>query len=165
MATINDGSRNERLPPQNLFPVFDAPSVLADDEPTVQRYNPAPLWDLERGDFILDGARKTQYGSGFDACILWCVKTILTQRWAHDGYASNAGIEITQAFAAPGRKAQESMLERTITEALLADPMGRTTQVRNFRFTWEGGGDSLLLECDVFGEDGNSAAIKAPIRT
>jgi hypothetical protein len=146
----------------NLFPIFNAPPVLADIEPTIQRYNPAPLWNLERGDFILDGARKMQYGSGFDAWVLWCVKTVLTQRWAHDGYSPNIGIEMTESFSAPNRKAQESMFERTITEALLADPMGRTTQVRNFRFTWEGG-DSLFLTCDVLGTDGNSASIEVPI--
>ena len=149
---------------QNLFPVFDVPAVLAEDELTIQRYLPAPLWDFERGDFILDGARKLQYGSGFEAWVLWCIKTVMTQRWAHGGYSTNAGIEAEQGFAERSRRAAESVFERTVTEALLADPMGRTTQVRNFRFTWEGGGDSLHIECDILGHDGNSATIKARVR-
>ena len=149
---------------QNLFPVFDVPGILAEDELTIQRYRPAPLWDLERGDFVLDGARKLQYGNGFEAWVLWCVKTVLTQRWAHDGYSPNAGIEAEQGFAETSRRAAESVFERTVTEALLADPMGRTTQVRNFRFAWDGGGDSLLIECDILGHDGNSATLKARVR-
>ena len=149
---------------QNLFPVFDVPAELADEQITIQRYRPAPLWDLERGDFVTDGARKLLYGSGFEAWVLWCVKTILTQRWAHLGYSSNAGIETDAVFAERNQRAAESTLARTVTEALLADPMGRTTQVRRFRFTWNGGGESLLVECDIFGRDGNSATIQARLR-
>jgi hypothetical protein len=112
----------------------------------------------------MDGARKLQYGNGFEGWVLWCVKTVLTQRWAHLGYSANSGIEAEQGFAETSRRAAESVFERTVTEALLADPMGRTTQVRNFRFTWHGGGDGLLIECDILGHDGNSATIKARIR-
>ena len=148
----------------NLFPVFDVPATLASEQPSIQRYRPAPLWDLEQGDFVTDGARKMLYGNGFDAWVLWCVKTIMTQRWAHLGYSSNAGIEATEVFAETNQQAAESTLVRTVTEALLADPMGRTTQVRNFRFTWDGGGESLLLECDILGANGNSATIQARIR-
>ena len=149
---------------QNLFPVFDVPGALAEEQPTIQRYNPAPLWDIERGDFVLDGAHKLLYGSGYEAWVLWCVKTVLTQRWAHLGYGTNAGIEAEQAFRETNQKAAESAFERTVTEALLSDPMGRTSQVRNFRFTWHGGGESLLIECDVIGVDGNSATIMARVR-
>jgi len=152
MATIN-----------NLFPVFNVPSEMAEDQVPTQIYNPAPLWDYERGDFILNGMRQPLYGTGYDAWILWCIKIIMTQRWAHLGYSSNAGIEAVQAFAEIDRRAAESALERTISEALLADPMGRTTQVRNFRFLWKDGGEGLLIECDVLGADGNTAAITAPI--
>jgi len=149
---------------QSLFPVFNVPAALAEDTPTIQRYNPAPLWDYERGDFVLDGAKKLLYGSGHDAWVLWCLKSVLTQRWAHLGYGSNAGIEAEQAFRETNQRAAESVFERTITEALLADPMGRTTQVRNFQFRWEGGGESLFLECEVIGTEGNSAVIKARLQ-
>jgi len=146
----------------NLFPVFDVPAALAEDRRNVQRYNPAPLWDFESGDFVLNGARQPIYGTGHDAWILWCTKTILTQRWAHLGYSNNAGIEADEAFKQPDRKAQESAFTRTISEALLADPAGRTRQVRDFKFDWRG--DSLHITCVVFGADGNSATINAALR-
>ena len=146
----------------NLFPVFDVPSELAEDVQEHQRYRPAPHFDLERGDFILGGARQPVYGSGFDAWILWCVKSIMTQRWAHYAYSGNTGIEAIEAFREPDRQAQESAFERTVAEALLADPMGRTAQVRDFSFRWDG--DSLHISCNVIGIDGNSAAIDATIR-
>jgi hypothetical protein len=146
----------------NLFPVFDVPAQLADDIQTGQRYLPAPLFDIESGEFILSGARQALYGSGIDAWILWCTKTILTQRWGYLGYSNNAGIEAEQAFNEPNRAAQESAFTRTISEALLADPMGRTQQVRNFQYRWLA--DSLWISCEVVGYDGNSAAIQADIR-
>jgi hypothetical protein len=153
-----------RMAANNLFPVFAVPEAAAEDGQTIQRYNPAPLWDYERGDFVLSGARQLQYGTGFDAWVFWCVKSIMTQHRAHLGYSSNAGVEAMEAFREKDRHAAESALERTVSEALLADPMGRTTQVRNFRFAWENGGDSLFIECEVIGTEGNSAAIKAQIR-
>ena len=144
---------------KNLFPVFEVPSVTADDKPTGQRYYPSPLWDYEAGDFAVNGARQVIYGSGYEAWVQWCIKTIMTERWAHRGYSSNAGIEAMGAFGLSNRKAQESALRRTITEALLADPMGRARQVRNFRFNRQN--DSLHISCEVYGLNGNSATISA----
>lgn len=145
----------------SLFPVFDVPSTLAEDAVRQERYAPAPMWDVERGDFVTDGTRRTIYGSGSDAWVLWCTKSILTQRWAHDSYSADTGIEAEQAFKETDRKAVESSFERTITEALLADPMGRTVQVRDFAFRWEA--DSLWIECAVFGRDGNTADIRVKL--
>jgi len=145
----------------NLFPVFDVPVVLPEDEKITDKYAPAPMFDIESGEFVTDGAGQTLYGSGYDAWALWCIKTILTQRWAHLGYSGNAGIEAAEAFGEPDRKAQESAFERTITEALLADPMGRTLQARDFTFEWRG--DSLRMNCVVVGIDGNTADITAKL--
>ena len=146
-----------------LFPVFDVPAKLAGNKGQTQKYNRAPLFDIEGGDFVLGGSRQPRYGSGHDAWILWCVKTMMTQRWAHAGYGGNAGIEADEAFKEPDRKARESVFIRTITEALLADPMGRTRQVRGFRFIWMA--DSLIINCEVIGYRGNSAKIGAELNT
>ena len=146
----------------SLFPVIDVPSGLAEEIQIQQKYRPAPFFDVESGEFILNGARQPVYATGFDAWILWCTKAIMTERWAHYAYSGNAGIEAEEAFKQADRKAQESAFERTITEALLADPMGRTQQVRDF--TFDRRGDSLFISCTVFGADGNSATINAPLR-
>ncbi|MDR2168107.1 MAG: DUF2634 domain-containing protein [Clostridiales bacterium] len=130
------------------------------------RYAPYHIGQVgwARGDFVTDGAHKFLYGSGVEAWKFWCIKTILTERFAHLGYSNNAGIEAEQVFAENDQQAIESSLERTITEALLADPAGRTIGVRNFRFTWANGGESLFLECKILGIDGNSATISARVR-
>ena len=146
-----------------LFPTFEVPATLGEDILTENQYPPAPMWDVEAGDFVTNGARQTLYGSGYDAWVLWCTKAILTQRWAHDGYSANEGIEAEQAFKEPDRKAAESVFERTITEALLADPLGRTVQVHDFEFKWEA--DSLWITCVVVGTDGDTASIRAKLNT
>ena len=99
----------------NLFPVFDVPATLAEDTPHQEKYNPAPLFDLQGGDFVLNGAKQAIYGSGRDAWVFWCVKTIMTQRWAHYGYSSNAGIEAMEAFSEPDRAAQVAFPMLNIT--------------------------------------------------
>lgn len=147
----------------DLFPVFDVPSEIEEEQNTDTEYAPAPLWDFEAGDFVTDGAHRTLYGSGYDSWVLWCTKTIMTQRWAHLAYSDNEGIEAEEAFAEPDREAVESSFERTITEALLADPMGRTLAVRQFDFSWEA--DGLMISCEVVGADGSTADIKARLNT
>jgi len=142
-----------------LFPTFDVPASLAEEGTVQGQYLPAPMWDMEAGDFVTDGAGRVLYGNGQDAWVLWCTKAVMTQRWAHDGYSANEGIEAEQAFREPDRQAAESAFERTITEALLADPMGRTVQVRDFEFSWEA--DSLWISCVAVGTDGDTAGIKA----
>lgn len=144
-----------------LFPVFDVPSDLAEELNTGSEYAPAPLWNFETGDFVTDGTHRTLYGSGYDSWVLWCTKAILTQRWAHLAYSSNEGIEAEEAFAQPDREAVESYFERTVTEALLADPMGRTLAVRKFNFSWEA--DEILISCEVVGADGSTADIQAKL--
>lgn len=145
----------------NLFPVFNVPSVLSEEQITRKRYRAAPAWDYEKGDFARNGANQVQYVSGYDAWVLWCVKTVKTQRWAHLSYTSNAGIEAIEAFAEGDRAAVQSYFERTITEALLADPMGRTVSVTNFEFSWDV--DSFGITCLVTGTDGNSAVVTAKL--
>lgn len=147
----------------DLFPVFDVPSEIEEETNQDSEYAPAPLWDFEAGDFVMDAAHRTLYGSGYDSWVLWCTKTIMTQRWAHLAYSDNEGIESAEAFAEPDREAVESSFERTITEALLADPMGRTLSVRNFEYEWEA--DSLWISCEVTGRDGSTADIKAKLNT
>jgi phage baseplate assembly protein W len=68
--------------------------------------------------------------------VQWCVKAVLTERFAHVIYSTDYGSEIEQALKQPSRKAVEAELERVITEALLVDP--RTEQVKDFAFEWEG---------------------------
>lgn len=145
-----------------LFPVFDVPTEGQEEEAAGgAEFAPSPLWDFEAGDFVTDGAHRALYGSGHEAWALWCTKSIMTQRWAHLAYGDNEGIEADEAFAEPDEEAVESSFERTITEALLADPLGRTLAVRDFEFSWEA--DCLRVSCEAVGKDGTTAAIEAEV--
>ncbi|MDN5345122.1 MAG: hypothetical protein PWQ18_1236 [Clostridia bacterium] len=73
---------------------------------------------------------------GAEAWVQWCIKTVLTERFAYLIYSPNYGCELEKALQQPSRRAVEAELERTITEALLADP--RTEMVKDFSFSWQG---------------------------
>ena len=108
----------------SLFPVFDVPDTLVEDIENRERYAPAPLWDVERGEFITDGAQRTLYGSGYDAWVLWCTKSILTQRWAHDAYSANIGIEAEQAFKETDRRRRKAPLNEPSPRPCWQTPWG-----------------------------------------
>lgn len=94
-------------------------------------------FDFEKGDFSLESNGEIKTATPYDAWVQWCLKTVLTQRWAFLAYSTQAGVEIEEAFAQQDRKAQESYMEKTITEALLADPYQRTKRVYDFTFVWK----------------------------
>lgn len=145
----------------SLFPTFSVASTLAEGAVAVEKYKSAPFFDLEKGEFKVDGGGKMLYGTGYDAWVLWCTKTVETQRLAHAAYSSFIGTEWVEAFAEPDRAAQESALERTISEALLADPQGRTVRVYDFVFLSLG--DSISASFQVLGAQGETASITVQI--
>jgi hypothetical protein len=121
----------------NLYPTFELPTIVEQQQlPLAPEYPKSYLFDFEKGDFVLDGAGRIIIADGYTAWVQWCVKTVLTERFAYLTYSQNYGTEIETALKQPSRQAVEAELERTITEALLMDP--RTEMVRDFRFTWEG---------------------------
>ena len=121
----------------NLFPIFEMPELIEQQQTELApRYGSSWFFDFGTGDFAIDGAGKVIQTDGHTAWAQWCVKTVLTERFAYLAYSQNYGTEIETALRQPSRQAVEAELERAITEALLVDP--RTEMVRDFRFTWEG---------------------------
>jgi len=121
----------------NLYPVFDMPDLVEQQQTEpVPQYGKSWLFDFEKGDFVTDGAGRVVEADGHTAWVQWCVKAVLTERFAHVIYSTDYGSEIEQALKQPSRKAVEAELERVITEALLVDP--RTELVKDFAFQWEG---------------------------
>lgn len=135
----------------SLYPTFEIPADIEDVIEPQQEVTSA-YFDFKLGDFVLNDPGKVVQSTEREAWIQWCLKVVLTQRYAYYGYSSNTGAEIEEAMNEPTRKAQESALQRTITEALLADPYGRTAYVRNFNFKWEP--DSVYVDCIVGHKDG-----------
>lgn len=121
----------------SLYPVFEMPSIVEQQraEP-VPKYGKSWLFDFEKGDFVLDGAGRVVPADGHAAWVQWCAKTVLTERFTYAIYSSDYGAEVERALKQPSRKAVEAELERSITEALLADP--RTELVKDFAFEWQG---------------------------
>lgn len=121
----------------NLYPVFEMPELMEQQQAQPEpEYPESYLFDFEKGDFVRDTAGRIVIADGHRAWVQWCVKTVLTERFAYLAYSQNYGAEIEAALRQPSRQAVEAELERTITEALLVDP--RTQVVRDFRFTWQG---------------------------
>ncbi|MBO8169358.1 MAG: DUF2634 domain-containing protein [Thermoanaerobacteraceae bacterium] len=122
----------------NLYPVFEVPEIVEQQQQTepAPKYGRSWLFDFEKGDFVVDGTGRVVEADGHTAWVQWCVKTVLTERFAHVIYSIDYGTEIKQALKQPSRKAVEAELERVITEALLVDP--RTERVTDFAFEWDG---------------------------
>jgi len=120
----------------NLFPTFEMPDLVEQEIESTPNYGKSWLFDFEKGDFVLDGAGRVVEADEHTAWVQWCIKTVLTERFAFLIYSTDYGTEIEQALSQKTKKTTEAELERVISEALLADP--RTERVTDFTFEWEG---------------------------
>lgn len=153
--------------PDNLFPeeydndeeyLDDEENEGTDEENTEEDedagYKPSIFFDFDTGDFVTLHDGKLKEASGFEAWMQWCQKTIMTQRYAHEGYSTDIGIDYESALQADSREEAESILQREIEEALMADPSERTLYVGNISFQWEA--DHCLVTVQVQGIDGDT---------
>lgn len=138
-----------------LFPTMPTPDLYEENNQTTINYGKAWAYDFENNEFVIDGAGRFIELDGYEAWKQWCKKTAMTQRYAHLIYSSNYGTELEEARKQPKRAAVQSDTERTITEALLADP--RTGSVKDFKFTWDGA--NLLVDFIVVPTIGGPARI------
>lgn len=130
----------------NLYPVFEMPELMEQQQEQPEpEYPESYLFDFEKGDFVRDAAGRIAVANGHRAWVQWCVKTVLTERFACLAYSRNYGAEIEQAIRQPDRALVEMEIERTITEALMAD--SRTELVRDFSFRWRA--DELYVSFTV----------------
>ncbi len=126
----------------NLYPVFEMPEIVEQQQTQLEpEYPESYLFDFERGEFVTDGAGRIVKADGYKAWVQWCIKTVLTERFAHLIYSWDYGTETEKALKQPSRAMVETEIERTITEALLVDP--RTEMVKDFSFKWNG--DELFI--------------------
>lgn len=134
---------------EQLFPVFDVPSVsrLADTEK--KKYKRSLKWDIASGDFVLDGANRVEAAGGRENFEIWCLKVVQTERFSCLAYPDEIGVEMEEAMKQSTHEAAESLIERTICEALLVNP--KTEYVRDFTFWWKA--DSLSCSFTVKGKE------------
>jgi hypothetical protein len=128
----------------SLYPVFEIPSLVAEDDEAERVFKPAPLFDFDTGDFVRDGANRVVMVDGRDAYIIWVLKALKTQQGACLAYM-DAGIDYEDAMSETPREAVQAAFERTITEALMRHPC--TERVFDFEFEWDS--DSLYMAFTV----------------
>lgn len=119
----------------DLFPVVDVPEYEEENEEYDITYKPSVMWDLEKGDFVLDSAGAMMLSEGLEAYKIWCVKAVATERFSCLAYADDIGSEMEDAMQEEDDNAVELAIERTIEEALMTNP--RTESVGDFEFQWE----------------------------
>ena len=119
-----------------LFPVFEVPEIIPEGSEYDNRYKPSVKWDVEKGDFARDSAGRMVECDGKEAFMIWCFKTAQTERYAYLAYPDSIGVEMEAALEDDDEKTVESMIQRTITDALMVNP--RTEFVRDFIFSWDG---------------------------
>lgn len=114
--------------------VVDVPGFINENSGYDKKYRRSVKWDAEKGDFVRDGANKVVECSGEESFMMWCFKAAQTERYSCLAYTNDIGVELEAALAADNQKVVESMVERTLTEALKVNP--RTEYVTDFSFTW-----------------------------
>ena len=141
----------------NLFPVFDMPELVEQARPKPEpEYPESYLFDFEKGDFVVDGAGRVVIADGHTAWKQWCIKTVLTERFAFLAYGWDYGVELEEALKNPSRAIVEMEIEKAITEALVIDD--RTELVKDFTFKWSG--DQLWVNFTVIPVIGEIVRIK-----
>lgn len=125
----------------DLYPSFEMPALTEQQEVNMPVYGKSWFFDFEKGDFAVDGAGHIKQTDSHIAWAHWCIKAVLTERFAHLAYGADYGCEIAQAIRQRTREEVEAEIERVITEALLFDT--RTQMISNFSFEWVG--DSVVV--------------------
>ena len=149
----------------NLFPADYETEVITEDDrssgsPTGYRNGVA--FDFQTGDFVRDGKHRLLDSDGIESWKSWCIICIQTERYAHLACPSYFGIETAPAMQASSREEAESILTREITEAIMADPYGRTEYVEDISFDWTAP-DTVKVSVVVHGIDDVSIDLEAYI--
>lgn len=119
-----------------LFPVVEVPDFISENTEYDTQYKRSVRWDPEKGDFVRDGANRMVECDGREAFAIWCFKIAQTERYRCLAYPDAIGTEMECALDNDDEKTVESMVQRTIEDALMVNP--RTEFVRDFIFTWDG---------------------------
>lgn len=130
-----------------LFPVMELPEFVKEGTGYDTEYRRSVKWNPVVGDFVRDGANRMVECDGREAFAMWCFKIAQTERYRCLAYPKFIGTEMERAMDNDDEKTVESMVQRTITDALKVNP--RTEDVWDFLFTWDG--DSMNVRFKVKG--------------
>lgn len=117
-----------------MVQAFAVPRVL----PEAREEAPFPpdfRLDIERGDLVLGAYGDIERtADGYEAWRQWCLLALRVERYGNDAFTEFYGTERARIIRAPNPEIAQAEAERVITEALAADPYGRTFQITNWRF-------------------------------
>lgn len=150
---------------ESLFPEdiddLDEDIVENEDEENIG-YKIAPYFDSQIGEFLLNGSGQIVDADGVTAWQQWCENVIATDRYNHDSYTDDIGIDYDEIFQSNDQEEIETLLETEIAEALECDPYGRTQFVQNVTFEWIDS-TTVIVSVDVVGIDNEMITIDAVI--
>lgn len=151
---------------ENLFPddLEDELEDLEDDESEEEiiGYKIAPSFDMKSGDFLLNGSGQIITADEVEAYTQWCQNILATDRYNHEAYTDDIGIDYDEVFSAADREEAEIILESEISEALACDPYGRTQYVQNIEFEWIGP-DEVAVQIEIVALDNELVTIEQTI--
>lgn len=137
----------------NLYPVGYENDVISEEDIASEKpagYRNGIAFDYETGDFKRDGMNKILDSDGIQSWKDWCINCLQTERYKHLAYSTDFGIELDAAMNASSREEAEAILTRQITEALMADPYGRTAYVSDITYTWTAP-DTVAVDVAIHG--------------
>lgn len=146
---MSNHKKEARQMSQPLFPVVQVPEFTPQNTRYDMEYRRSAKWDPVTNDFVRDGANRIVECDGKEAYAIWCFKIAQTERYRCLAYPGSIGVEMERALDNDDVETVESMVQRTITEALMVNP--RTEDVLDFEFSWEG--DSMHCKFKVKGVD------------
>lgn len=149
----------------NLFPTDYNSDVGLDasNYETETGYKQSPYFDSETGDFVLDGSGTILDANGVEAYTQWCEAVVATDRYNHDAYSNDIGIDYNLIFSAKTHEEAETLLESEISEALAVDPYHRTQYVQNVLCEWVGS-DSVNVTIEVVALDNELVTINTILK-
>lgn len=132
------------------------------DEEAIVGYKIAPYFDTESGDFRMNGSGQIITADEIEAYTQWCENVVATDRYNHDAYSTDIGIDYDEVFSAETQEEAEMILESEISEALACDPFGRTQYVQNVLFDWTGS-DEVTVCIEVVALDNELVTVNTVI--
>ena len=115
-----------------IMPTIEMPAIQITSQTADLKYMPALFFDYRAGDFVVEANGELKQADGQEAYKQWCIKQIMTERYAYMAYSDEIGVEMDEALDTADYAAALSGIERTITEALMINQ--RTEYVSGFEF-------------------------------
>jgi hypothetical protein len=152
---------DESIFPEDIDDELEDDELLEDEEEVIG-YKIAPYFDTQSGDFILNGSGQITTADEVTAYTQWCEAVIATDRYNHDAYSDDIGIDYDEIFAAADHEEAEMIIESEISEALACDPYGRTQYVQNVQCEWTGP-DEVMVTVEIVALDNELVTLNTTI--